>query len=85
MSLFDYFLKRKKSSANVARDRLTIMVAQERSQRNAPDYLPRMKQDIMDVIARYVNISSDQLDISLDRTEGCDVLEFNVVLPDSKK
>ena len=39
MSIFD-FLKPKKNTASIAKERLRIIVAQERSHRGAPDYLP---------------------------------------------
>ena len=84
MSLIDYFLKRDKKSASVARDRLTILVAQERTQRNSPDFLPQLRQDLIDVISKYVTIDQNQLDISLDRTSDCDVLEFNIMIPGKK-
>lgn len=85
MALLDYLLgQKKKKSANLAKDRLQILLAHERSERNAPDYLPQMRQEILDVIARYVNIDPDQLQLSVDEANGFEVLELNLVLPESK-
>lgn len=39
MGLFD-FLNRKKTTAETAKNRLQIIIAQERSHRGGPDYLP---------------------------------------------
>ena len=36
MSIFDYFRNNKKDSASVAKERLQIIVAHERNQRNQP-------------------------------------------------
>ena len=83
MALVDYLLgQRKKKTANVAKDRLQILLAHERSERNAPEYLPQMRDEILAVIAKYVEIDQDQLQISIDEANGFEVLELNLVLPD---
>ncbi|AZR82137.1 cell division topological specificity factor MinE [Thiomicrospira sp. S5] len=83
MALLDYLLgQKKKKSANVAKDRLQILLAHERSERKAPDYLPKMREEILEVIAKYVSIDQDQLQISVDEANGFEVLELNLVLPD---
>ncbi len=85
MGLLDYLLgQKKKKSANFAKDRLQILLAHERSERNSPDYLPQMRQEILDVIAKYVKIDKEQLQISVDEENGFEVLELNLVLPGSK-
>jgi len=84
MALLDYLLgQRKKKTANVAKDRLQILLAHERSARNAPDYLPQLREEILAVIAKYVDIDQDKLQISVDEANGFEVLELNLVLPDS--
>lgn len=83
MALLDYLLgERKKKSANLAKDRLQILLAHERSERNAPDYLPKMREEILAVIAKYVDIDDEKLQISVDEANGFEVLELNLVLPD---
>ncbi|WP_319379980.1 cell division topological specificity factor MinE [Thiomicrorhabdus sp.] len=83
MALLDYLLgQRKKKSANQAKDRLQILLAHERSERKAPDYLPKMREEILQVIAKYVEIDQDQLQISVDEENGFEVLELNLVLPE---
>lgn len=85
MALLDYLLgQRRKSSANKAKDRLQILLAHERSQAKAPDYLPKMREEILAVIAKYVQIEEDNLKISLDEENGFEVLELNLVLPEGK-
>ncbi|AEE24403.1 MULTISPECIES: cell division topological specificity factor MinE [Paraglaciecola] len=83
MSIFNYFLKKeKKSSASLAKERLQIIVAHERSKRQQPDYLPLMQKEIMDVIRKYVNIEEDQVTVQLDNNDDCSVLELNITLPE---
>ncbi len=83
MSIFDYFRsKSKASSASVAKERLQIIVAHERGQRQKPDYLPQMQQEILDVIRKYVAIDQDSVNIQLENNDHCSILELNVTLPD---
>lgn len=81
MSLFDYFRRKEPQSASIARDRLQVIVAHQRSQRNQPDYLPKMQEEILAVIRKYVDIDADQVNVQLDDADNCSVLELNVTLP----
>lgn len=83
MSLLDYFRSTKPDtgSASLAKDRLQIIVAHERSLRdNAPDYLPQLKLDILEVIKKYVAVTSDQVSVHFDQKDNLSVLELNVTL-----
>lgn len=83
MSIFDYFLQKKKTaSASIAKERLQIVVAHERSKRNAPDYLPRLQQELLEVIRKYVDIDQDQVAVQIDNGDDYSVLELNITLPD---
>ena len=85
VSLLDYFRSEKKNSASLAKERLQIIVAHERSQRGTPDYLPQLKQDILDVIRKYVNVNTDAVQVQFDQNEDdLAVLELNVTLPDEE-
>jgi len=80
VSIFDYFKSPKKNTASIAKERLQIIVAHERSKRNQPDYLPALQQEILEVIRKYVQIDQDQVDVQLDNNGDCSVLELNVTL-----
>ncbi len=82
MSIFDYFKSQKKNTASIAKERLQIIVAHERSKRNQPDYLPALQQEILEVIRKYVQVDQDQVDVQLDKNGDCSVLELNVTLPE---
>ncbi|NCB56676.1 MAG: cell division topological specificity factor MinE [Gammaproteobacteria bacterium] len=86
MSLLDFFLKsRKENTAKLAKERLQIIVAHERTSRSGPDYLPQLKQDILDVIRKYVQIDPEQVTVQLDKKgEQLSVLELNIMLSDDK-
>lgn len=85
MSLLDFFMRpRKENTAKMAKERLQIIVAHERSNRNGPDYLPQLKQDLLDVIRKYVAISPDQVTVQLDKKDDLSVLELNIMLNGDK-
>jgi len=73
------------SSANVAKERLRIIVAQERSTRGAPDYLPTLRRELLEVIRRYVNVDPSAVQINLGRDDGHEVLELSVALPEDPR
>ena len=82
MAFFDIFSRDKEPrSANIAKERLKVIVAHERRARNAPDYLPALQNDILAVIRKYVDIEHDQLQIDLNDNGNCWILEVNVNLP----
>lgn len=87
MSLLQFFRPTKKSSASVAKERLQIIVAERRSHNDpAPTYLPQLKEDILAVIAKYVDVDPNMVELSFDqKDDDISVLELNVKLPDDLK
>nr|2KXO_A Chain A, Cell division topological specificity factor [Neisseria gonorrhoeae]2KXO_B Chain B, Cell division topological specificity factor [Neisseria gonorrhoeae] len=86
MSLIELLFGRKQKTATVARDRLQIIIAQERAQEGqTPDYLPTLRKALMEVLSKYVNVSLDNIRISQEKQDGMDVLELNITLPEQKK
>ena len=81
MSIFNY-LRRRNATASVAKERLQIIISHERSQRNTPDYLPKLQEEILAVIAKYIPIDREKVTVNLERTGGSAVLELNVTMPD---
>jgi len=86
MSLFDFFKRKPETSAAAtARDRLQIVLAHERADRNAPDFLPQLQKELLEVIKKYVQIDDEKVAVKLERESGCSMLEVNVELPAPKK
>ena len=67
MNLSDFF--RKKSSGNVAKDRLKLVLVSDRAN-CSPELMEQMKNDIIQVISKYVEIDIDGLDIKITQTES---------------
>jgi cell division topological specificity factor len=82
MSIFSYLKKRGDRTASVAKERLQIIISHERSQRNTPDYLPKLQEEILAVIAKYIPITRDKVSVNLERNGDSAVLELNVMMPD---
>jgi cell division topological specificity factor len=82
MSLLDYFRISKVSSASVAKERLQILVAHERSSRNQPSYLPQLQKELLEVIRKYINVEQDAISVNFEQDENQETLEVNIVLPD---
>ncbi|GIX38578.1 cell division topological specificity factor MinE [Silanimonas lenta] len=82
MGLFDFLTSKKPSSANLAKERLRIIVAQERTTRGGPDYLPLLQRELLEVIRKYVNVDVDAVKVDLVKDGEHDVLDISVSLPD---
>ena len=81
MDLLSIF-RRRPSSANVAKERLRIIVAQERSTRGGPDYLPVLRAELLNVIRKYVNVDVEAIQVNFEREGDQEVLELSVALPE---
>ena len=85
MSLFSFLLGEKKATANVAKERLQIILAHERSGRGGsrPDYLPALQRELVAVISKYVSIKAEDIKVHLERQDNLEVLEVKIELPDA--
>jgi len=84
MSILDFFRSNEKpSTANMAKERLQIIVAHERHKRNQPDYLPAMQQEILEVIRKYIKVDQNDISVQMENTDDCSVLELNITLPEA--
>ena len=84
MGLFDFLRTKHKNTASIARERLRIIVAQERTTRGMPDYLPMLRRELLEVIAKYINVDHDAVKVDLIKEGEHDVLDISVSLPDKQ-
>ena len=68
----------------LAKERLQIIVSHERRTDNNSDFLPKLQQELIEVIAKYVDIDQDQVKVELERTGNCSILELNITLPNAE-
>ncbi|GAB0118108.1 cell division topological specificity factor MinE [Acidisoma sp. 7E03] len=80
MSFFS-FLSRK-PTANVARDRLQILLAHERATFGGnADLVAVLQEEILAVIAKHVSVEREKVQVKLDRGDSFSTLEIGVEIP----
>ncbi len=67
MGFMDIF--KKKSSGDVAKDRLKLLLVSDRAD-CSPDVMEAIKNDIIQVISKYMEIDAEGLDIQITQTES---------------
>ncbi|KOR28772.1 cell division topological specificity factor [Achromatium sp. WMS1] len=72
-----------KGSAVMAKERLQILVAHDRAERNRPPYLSKLKEDILIVVRKYVDVDLNDIQVTYEQDEHREILELNIVLPEA--
>lgn len=83
MSLLRFLLGEKKKSASVAKERLQLIIAHERTGNDgpAPDYLPALQKELIAVISKYVHVGQDDIKLNLEKQGNFEVLEVKIEIP----
>ena len=89
MSILDLFRSRPRTpspissapTAPVAKERLQILLTHERAARSQPEYLPRLRRELLDVIARYTQIEEEKISVHYENKGNTSTLELNIELP----
>lgn len=85
MDWMKLFRNERKNTANVARDRLKLVVMHQREGRGAgPDWLPRLREDLLAVVRRYTEVADDAVHVRVQHDQGVDLLEMNIALPEEE-
>lgn len=79
-AFFSFFNSEPKKPAAVAKERLQIILAHERSGRSnhEPDYLPALQRDLVAAISKYIKIDPKDIQLNLERKGNLDVLEVKI-------
>lgn len=86
MSFLSFLLGEKKKTASVAKERLQIILAHERSGRaRSPDYLAALQRELVQVISKYVSVDPKDIKVHLERQENLEVIEVKIELPEGAK
>ncbi len=67
MGVFDFF--KKTNSGNVAKDRLKLVLISDRAN-CSPEIMEAIKNDILKVISKYMDVDTEGLDIQITQTES---------------
>ena len=84
MGLLNLFFSPHRHSAAIAKERLKIVLAHERAGRSAPDFLPKLQKELIDVVARYVQIRDDMIRVNLGKSGETSLLEINIEIEGAK-
>ena len=76
-------LRRRRSTAAVARERLQVLLAHERPLLARPDLLVTLREDIMGVIAKHVKIETGRVRVKLDHGDTVSILEIDIEIPNA--
>jgi cell division topological specificity factor len=86
MGFLSFFLGEKKNSASVAKERLQLILAHERSGRSrSPDYLADLQRELVAVIAKYVAIEPGDIKVQMERQGDLEVIEVKIELPEAAR
>jgi len=77
MSFLSNLFGKKKGTASIAKDRLTIMLAHERVDCKLP-YLNDLRNDLIEVIKKYTSV--DDIKITTTNNQSVDMLEVEITL-----
>jgi len=83
MSWLQKLFANQPKSAQVAKERLQLIIAHERDGGGGnADFLPDLQRELIAVISRYVKVNPDDIRVSLEKQDRFEVLEVNIVLPE---
>jgi len=82
MGLLDIFRSNRKGTASIAKERLQILVAHDRAERGRPSYLPKLQQELLEVIRKYVEVDQNAISVNYEQDDQQEILELNIVLPE---
>ena len=75
------FKDKKQSSAVSAKERLHLVLISDRAGRDVPDYMPKMRQEIFEVLKKYIKIDSlDEVEFNFDNKNNTSIMEMSVSL-----
>ena len=75
--ILNKLLRRQEASASTARERLQLVLAHDRTDLS-PDLLDQMRREILDVVAKYVEIDIDEGAVSLETEDRMTALVANL-------
>ena len=79
MNLFRLFSKTQ--SAPAARERLQVLLAHERASTGGADLVGKLRDEILRVISRHLQIDQDKVSVKMERGDKVSTLEVDIEIP----
>jgi cell division topological specificity factor len=80
MNLLRLFSSRE-ATAPVARERLQILLAHERGLLGQPDLVVTLREEILAVVSRHIQLDPDKVTVKLERGKTVSTLEVDIEVP----
>jgi cell division topological specificity factor len=91
MSWLNFFRTRREAeaeaapaTATTAKDRLQVIISHERVSRTREDFLPKLQQELIAVVSRYVAVDPEKVLVNLERGADLSTLAIEIELPGPK-
>ncbi len=81
MNLFGLFSRTTASSAPAARERLQVLLAHERAAVGDSDLVAKLRDEILAVIAKHMEIDSEKVSVRMERGSKVSTLAVDVEIP----
>lgn len=84
MSFLDFFTKRKPATADLAKDRLKVIIAREGNRSSNPELIQQIKRAVLEAVGKFVQVKPEDIAIEVENQRDLEVLSVSVTLPDGR-
>lgn len=84
MSFLDFFTKRKPATANLAKERLQVIIAREGNRSSNPELIQQIKRAVLEAVGKFVQVRPEDIAIEVENQRDLEVLSVSVTLPDGR-
>ncbi len=84
MSFLDFFTKRKPPTANLAKERLQVIIAREGNRSSNPELIQQIKRAVLEAVGKFVQVKPEDIAIEVENQRDLEVLSVSVTLPDGR-
>ena len=84
MSFLDFFTKRKPATANLAKERLQVIIAREGNRSSNPELIQQIKRAVLEAVGKFVQVRPEDIAIEVENQRDLEILSVSVTLPDGR-
>jgi len=84
VSFLDFFTKRKAPTANLAKERLQVIIAREGNRSSNPELIQQIKRAVLEAVGKFVQVKPEDIAIEVENQRDLEVLSVSVTLPDGR-
>jgi cell division topological specificity factor len=84
VSFLDFFTKRKPATANLAKERLQVIIAREGNRSSNPELIQQIKRAVLEAVGKFVQVKPEDIAIEVENQRDLEVLSVSVTLPDGR-